>query len=48
MPKETAAQLLAEARRTYAQSAPQRDPQAVAAATAKAAKHAVDARKARA
>ncbi|MFB8402149.1 hypothetical protein [Streptomyces sp. NPDC055912] len=44
MAKETAAQLLAEARRTYAQSAPQRAPQAVAAAQATAARHAHEAR----
>ncbi|MCY0957689.1 hypothetical protein [Streptomyces sp. H27-H5] len=47
MASETAAQLLAEARKTYAAGAPQRDPQAIAAAEAKAAKAAVDARKAR-
>lgn len=44
---ETAAQLLAEARKAYAESALQRDPQAVAAATKTAAKHAAEAREAR-
>lgn len=39
MASETAAQLLAEAKKTYAASAPQRDPKAVATATATAIKH---------
>lgn len=39
MANETAAELLAEARKTYATSAPQRDPQAVAAALAQAKRH---------
>ncbi|MGW6459118.1 hypothetical protein ACWF94_24880 [Streptomyces sp. NPDC055078] len=47
MARETAAQLIAEAKKTYAASAPQRDPKAVAAAAAKAAKYAADAREAR-
>lgn len=44
--KDTAAELLAQARRNYEAAAPQRDPQAVAAALAEAQEHKAEAEEA--